>query len=378
MKRLFILLISFLSFSFLISQKTQIEEPLIIQGQLTDCQEKHLLFIYEDPGGQPLIDTIKLGSAGNFYFKSSRPIKPQSANIRQKIVQINNLFVAPGYNLTIHANVKDYQHYIESKQISGIGAESNRYQTILDSIWYFRKYLTNFSQFKEPEIIKFINKKNQIQDSILQLVFGKKIIHDNYFMFFKELVELNNKFEKLYLLLHHVNSNNYDYNKSVNLVKENFDASVFNDLFRKEYLISSIYKTWFLSEYSEYLVNLDYKQDSSLRNIKHYKLEKINEVFKGDAKEMALYKRMSGAFLFSKSFDQLNTYKEEFEPYFSALINPVYKTSIEKIIYKKESELLRTQIGKPAPKFTLESNLGKIVSLEDFKGKVVYIDLWAS
>ena len=37
-----------------------------------------------------------------------------------------------------------------------------------------------------------------------------------------------------------------------------------------------------------------------------------------------------------------------------------------------------TQVGKPAPGFVLESNLGKTYRLEDFKGKVVYLDLWAS
>jgi thiol-disulfide isomerase/thioredoxin len=36
------------------------------------------------------------------------------------------------------------------------------------------------------------------------------------------------------------------------------------------------------------------------------------------------------------------------------------------------------QIGKPAPSFTLVSNLEKAYKLDDFKGKVVYIDLWAS
>lgn len=36
------------------------------------------------------------------------------------------------------------------------------------------------------------------------------------------------------------------------------------------------------------------------------------------------------------------------------------------------------EIGKKAPEFTLTDQFGKEVSLSDFKGKVVYLDIWAS
>ena len=45
---------------------------------------------------------------------------------------------------------------------------------------------------------------------------------------------------------------------------------------------------------------------------------------------------------------------------------------------EKEKDLVKTQVGKPAPDFTLQDNFGKTVSLNDFKGKVIYIDVWAS
>jgi len=38
----------------------------------------------------------------------------------------------------------------------------------------------------------------------------------------------------------------------------------------------------------------------------------------------------------------------------------------------------KLQPGKPAPVFTFPDVNGKLVSLEDFKGKVVYLDIWAS
>ena len=80
----------------------------------------------------------------------------------------------------------------------------------------------------------------------------------------------------------------------------------------------------------------------------------------------------------SKSFESTNDFKEQFKSYISNLKNPYSKKSLQFKFVGKETELLRTQVGKPAPKFILESNLGKTYSLEDFKGKVVYLDLWAS
>jgi thiol-disulfide isomerase/thioredoxin len=81
----------------------------------------------------------------------------------------------------------------------------------------------------------------------------------------------------------------------------------------------------------------------------------------------------------------INNYKKQFKPYISTLKNKFLIADIskefsqkEKEILKREKDLLKVQPGMPAPGFTLESNLGKQYSLEDFKGKVVYLDLWAS
>ncbi|MDB5116561.1 MAG: AhpC/TSA family protein [Mucilaginibacter sp.] len=42
------------------------------------------------------------------------------------------------------------------------------------------------------------------------------------------------------------------------------------------------------------------------------------------------------------------------------------------------AELGRMAVGRPAPAFTLQSDQQQSWSLSDFKGKVVYLDLWAS
>ncbi len=54
----------------------------------------------------------------------------------------------------------------------------------------------------------------------------------------------------------------------------------------------------------------------------------------------------------------------------------------ENNIYKHLSEVLRvekiTEVGKKAPVFSQADSLGKTVSVEDFKGKYLLVDFWAS
>jgi len=87
---------------------------------------------------------------------------------------------------------------------------------------------------------------------------------------------------------------------------------------------------------------------------------------------------MSSYLLFSRTFLNLNTNRELLEPYIPLLTNINYKKSIDTLYANKEKELLRSEIGKPAVNFILDDNFGNKVSLHDFKGKVVYIDVWAS
>lgn len=373
------LVLTLFSTSILFGQNKLKTEPFIIKGQLIDCTEKYVCIFFEDKDGQPLIDTIHLDTNGNFYLKTFKVKKPQRANIQQNNIRINNLFVAPGYNLTITGNGKDFLSLLKTKKITGIGSESNNYYFILDSILNVRVDTTRWFQLKETNLLTYIKKERKLKDSVASLVFNTSAVQDKYLTYFGKMVLLDNKLMELYMLLTHINMNRYNYEKSVAIVKNNIDNSVLNNLRRDEYLNSYDYKNGFISiAYLNYLVNLDYLRDSTLRNKKEYKLDKANKVYRGKVKEFVIYKFILSYFDFCPSLEKLNEYKEQFEPYISVLANQFYKKSISTKLSNKESELLKTLIGKPAPKFTLESNLGHIYNLEDFKGKVIYLDLWAS
>ena len=241
-----------------------------------------------------------------------------------------------------------------------------------------RNDATKWWELNENDLLAYISKNQKLKDSIIHTVFDRKPVQDKFLKFFGSLVRLDITFSKLYILLSHVKWNNYNYENSISFVRNNFNNNILDHLFKDEYLVSEQYKGLITNNYPDYLVNLDYQKDSTLREIKGYKLKKVNETYKGKIKEFVLFSRMESMIENSNSFEKLNGYKEQFATYISALKNQNYKKSLEFKFVEKEKELLRTQVGKPAPGFTLENKSGNTYRLADYKGKVVYLDLWAS
>jgi thiol-disulfide isomerase/thioredoxin len=54
--------------------------------------------------------------------------------------------------------------------------------------------------------------------------------------------------------------------------------------------------------------------------------------------------------------------------------NPFYAQILSDMYQQKH----RYAAGSPAPTFELQNNKGQVISLQDFKGKVVYVDFWAT
>ncbi|HZH00313.1 MAG TPA: TlpA disulfide reductase family protein, partial [Flavisolibacter sp.] len=172
---------------------------------------------------------------------------------------------------------------------------------------------------------------------------------------------------------------NYDYNRAVSLVRSNFDNKLLDNLYRDEYLISGYYRTWLITgEWLDYLISLDFKKNSMLQSQKDYKFRKISNTYTGKIREFAFYDRLKRAIELCKTLEALNDCINNYEIYGSALKNIYYSKSLATKLEEKKMDLLRTQAGEPAPSFVLESSQGIKYSLEAFKGKVVYLDLWAS
>ncbi|RYF92333.1 MAG: TlpA family protein disulfide reductase, partial [Chitinophagaceae bacterium] len=74
----------------------------------------------------------------------------------------------------------------------------------------------------------------------------------------------------------------------------------------------------------------------------------------------------------------LNDYKTLYQSYMQQLAFGSFRNDIDRRYNYKLNLLTSAQLGSPAPLFKLMDSSGKMHRLEDFKGKLVYIDLWAS
>jgi len=66
------------------------------------------------------------------------------------------------------------------------------------------------------------------------------------------------------------------------------------------------------------------------------------------------------------------------QPLYNALPKPLRETDMGKELAQRIAANTVTALGKPAPLFSQANAAGKLVSLADFKGKVVLVEFWAS
>lgn len=363
----------------LISAQAQKNEPLILQGQITNSPEKEL-YLLSDSLGKLKLDTLQLNNEGHFYLKTYNVMFPQKVSIRNKRTQINDFYVAPGYNLTITADATDFPTLITTTKITGKGAESNSYRELFLKEYITRKDSANWYEITdEAKFLNYLKAEKQLNDSLEQVAFGKTVSNDPYFSYFAEMTRLDNLFIQEYKKMAFPKITGMNAAQTREFVEKYTDATLLKELNNETYFISDNYKLWYVNEYLDYLLKLDYDKDSTLRANNFYNIEKINETLQGKIREYTLFNKLLGKIHYaSENFQQLNENREKAHPYVASLENEYYKQAVENAFAEKEKLLYATQKGQPAPVFTLKSNKDKEYSLSDFNGKVIYIDLWAS
>jgi thiol-disulfide isomerase/thioredoxin len=265
----------------------------------------------------------------------------------------------------------------KTKSVTGYGATATQYLFKQDSIGDKREYY----KLGPPELLVYANNHTRLLDSLFNVVYTPKNNTDEYYDFFKKKIQLNNEFQRIDMLTYGIASDTtLTYKQSIDYINKNVKREILDDLYKKDFLISDAYVTMMNDGYYIYLLSLKKKSGVVLDN-KRYRINAaqiISENYKGEIKDRALYSQLHQAVEFARSFEELNLYKKEFPQYMALLNKQSEHDAINQLTQTKEEQLLKTQVGKPAPVFTASDKDGKKYAITDYKGKVVLLDLWAS
>ncbi|MEP5341301.1 MAG: TlpA disulfide reductase family protein [Algibacter sp.] len=271
------------------------------------------------------------------------------------------LYVTPGDNIAINYDVKDFDNTL---QITGEGSRISNYMVKKRAIE--KEQLdgkNNPYQLQETEFKELANKIADLQIEELEKTAG---IPEDYVA--KERKSIN----YLYLNLLKNYENQY---KRVNRT-QNFKVTdgFLTELETIDYDIDEDYE--FSIYYKQLVNNYFFEKTKALSTTKGLTngmalIESLNEIASKDS-------RIRNEMLYNYANQNL-TREKDIKGFYNAFIanstNEEQKTKITET-YKK---LNATNPGEPSPKFVnYENNAGGTTSLDDLKGKYVYIDVWAT
>jgi thiol-disulfide isomerase/thioredoxin len=377
MQRLCLYLLVFCFVSIASAQPKNIK-PLILQGKLSNSPEKFLNLYYYDDNDKLNNDTVHLNDKGEFYHKTYNYSRPQRTDLSQNRTHISGIYVAPGYNLNITADATDASTLKLSTKITGIGAESNQYHVKSNAFYEAKSDKRGWFEREPEEAITYIKTYRRETDSLHQKVFEQPQPKDPYFSYFKKMIDIDNQSMAFTMMMQFSMNNGYSKAQMMTLVDSNTPPIFANGFSNDDYFIAEDYIRWVVPVYYQYRKKLDELEDSSSVIQSDYALKLINQLFTGKVKEYflryAVTKQIGGAV----SIETLNNAKINTQPLYDAITSAAVKRDIAADYADRELQLMQLQIGKPAPSFSLPDDRGKIHHLADFKGKVIYIDLWAS
>lgn len=292
-----------------------------------------------------LIDTIELKENGYFLLSA----KKQSVPIYLKI----------GQRLTLSFEVDNLLHTIEVK---GEGIHELNYLFLKEKIVRKENQGNRYS-LGENDFLKRLKNFKKTQIDLLKKIKPPSNFQKNEIKEIEYGIAIN---KLVYQNVHSHLTGNKNFN-----VKPEFYDSLNN-------LNFSDTTSYFNSQTGKYptLVRFYFEKIANDRKSKYNNsetlsfLKEVDEVFaEGKVKDdLFQFKLRFGLNINDKNMDDI------YSIYINAVENEDYKNKL-----KKEYNILKKlQKGKKAPDFYLENYDGGYSSLKDFKGKYVFIDVWAT
>lgn len=346
-----------------------------ISGRITNVKSDSVYFTgYDHLNNKIIFAGGRLDKTGSFKLKFSLQ-RPGEVYLEHG-GEYSKMFLTPGDSLIVTLNAKRFD---ESISYAGRGAEANN---------FLAKKALAFNEDKDPEVAKWAALRNcdeagflKYCDSVAQVLaaYYEKHYSPKFSEAFKNHITAEIEYGSAYdkMTYHGLHA----YLNRQQKTTDNKDPHYY-DFLRTVPINKPEYA--YVSEYMSFVESYLYKAvDDSLfkkdtvynaeRGKKHlqarYDLAKAR--LTGAAREHALYKII---FNHMSRADEVSVVEPLLQDYRSLKPDTALLSALDKI-YAVKSRIAK---GKPAIGFTYPDASGKNVSLADFKGKIVYVDFWAS
>ncbi|MEL0456321.1 TlpA disulfide reductase family protein [Flavobacteriaceae bacterium SZ-1-7] len=269
------------------------------------------------------------------------------------------LYVEPGFNLNINYNAQDFPNTLN---ITGNGAEISNY--LSEKRKEEQELLGNLRTIYALDEAEYLDKLNSFKAKQESLLHNAKNIPENFIK--KEERNIHYNYLRMlgvYEMAHIQLAQDANFRVSEDFLKELNDIDYSNE---EDFEFSHHYKALVSEYYKKRADNLS-KTESMPFDLAL--LKTLGEIPNKAIKNGLLF-----------DFANFNLVKSENVKEFYKLYTE-YSTDDEnnKLIADKYKKLTAIEIGKVSPKFVnYKNHKGGTTSLDDLKGKYVYIDVWAT
>lgn len=343
-------------------------------------QDRMYLLSWTDPLGMAYLDTIYLKEDDSFYLQTDKITGSVLATINYQ----NNktlgprLLLAPGDSLQLIIDMLNAKNV----QVEGKSKVVNSYFPLVEKALSDPLFVQKYSKpasLAEADFEDYIHKRRQLADSIRKQLFSSTS-SDAYGKDFEHLLKVENHYELIAL----VHDQAWYTSKAPQAMidrllgqewkKElNHAANLISPRFRNFLQYTARYTYWANHHYrvSPDSIPALYRYEYALRNY----TDKVQDYVLGMYLWRDINNEHASTEAFAQKMDSLQTYKQ-------AIGDQKLLTYLDACQRTRHKELEKGQQalknGDQAPNFSLKDAKGRVYTLADFKGKILYIDLWAS
>jgi thiol-disulfide isomerase/thioredoxin len=355
MKKSTLLLIIIIAFIYS-CKKSELNNNLIFSGKIENPNSDTLNILNKN---QDIIKSIILNKNNTFR---------DTLNLSEGFYSLKNgkestqIYLKPKYDLSLTLNTKEFD---ESIKYEGKGANENNYlakKALLEESFGELNYYGYYAKLSEKEFLKLTDSLYNVQKNLLE----KNINLDKDFSYIESK---SLEFKKLDKYSSYEGMNRFVTGNKDFKVSENYPNAFENvDLSNEKLLISPNYLFYiqsYLRKKSSSEIN---KNDKNVDYTLEYVKTTKKEVKSNLIKEELLYNVGKWELNYTKNLDSV------FNQIKSILTNEKYLSEVT----EKYNKLKKIEKGAISPIFELNDINGKSISLNDLKGKLVYIDIWAT